>query len=66
LLRRDDRAVYVFGFEKKDMANINAKELLVYRELADIYLRCSVAEMRRRVEEGVMVELKAPQGDEDA
>jgi hypothetical protein len=66
LLRRGDRAVYVFGFEKKDMANISAKELLVYRELADIYLRCPVAEMKRRVEEGVMIEVRAPRGDENA
>ncbi len=66
LLRRGDRAVYVFGFEKKDMANISAKELLVYRDLADIYLDCPVAEMERRVEEGVMIEVQPLQGDDDA
>ena len=66
LLRRGERAVYVFGFEKKNLANISAKELLVYRELATIYLDCSIAEIERRVEAGAMIEVEPLQGDEHA
>ena len=32
LYRREQRAIFVFGFEKKDMANITKAELQVFRE----------------------------------
>jgi hypothetical protein len=38
LFRRDDRAVYAFRFEKKEMANISTSDLVAFREFAAKYL----------------------------
>ena len=36
-MKKNDRAVMVFGFEKKDMANIGGKELKAFKKLAKEY-----------------------------
>lgn len=38
LFRKNDRAVFVYGFEKKDLANIRPDELEAFRELAKVIL----------------------------
>lgn len=38
LFKKDNRAVYVYGFEKKDVANIDRRELEAFRELAEVVL----------------------------
>ncbi|HXE06369.1 MAG TPA: type II toxin-antitoxin system RelE/ParE family toxin [Acidobacteriaceae bacterium] len=54
LLRRGRRAVFVYGFEKKDQANIAPGDLELFRELAPIYLDASEAQMIRWMETGAV------------
>jgi hypothetical protein len=53
LFKRNKRAVYVYGFEKKDLANIKANEVAAFRELAAVVLGYTEAEMTRFVQEAV-------------
>jgi hypothetical protein len=52
--------VYVYGFEKKDRANIKANELEAFRELASILLGYTEAELAKRVEDGALFQVPAP------
>ncbi len=60
LFRQGSRAVYVYGFEKKDRANIKANELEAFRELASILLGYTEAELAKRVEDGALFQVPAP------
>jgi hypothetical protein len=64
--RFKSRAVFVYGFEKKDLGNINANELDAFRELADVILGYSDAEIARRVADGALIEVDSPKEEEDA
>ncbi|WP_263352234.1 type II toxin-antitoxin system RelE/ParE family toxin [Acidicapsa acidisoli] len=55
LFKKDDRAVFVFGFEKKDLANIKPNELEAFRELAEVLLGYTKAEMTKRVQNGALL-----------
>jgi hypothetical protein len=57
LFRFQQRAVFVYGFEKKDLGNIKANELEGFRELANVVLGYSDAEMAKRVADGALVEI---------
>jgi hypothetical protein len=59
LFRKGDRAVFVFGFEKKDMANISQSDLLAFREYALTYLGYTVAEMDELVDNGTLYRIEA-------
>lgn len=48
-MKAGDRAVMMFGFEKKDLDNITAKELKALKNLAKQYLDRSEEEMERLV-----------------
>jgi len=54
------RAVLMFGWEKKDMENITAKELKQYRDLAKIYLAYTDQEMTQWVNANVLIEIPQP------
>lgn len=56
-LKVGQRAVLMFGFEKKDMGNIKLNELKEYRDLAKIYLSFSEPEMTDLVKKQVLIEL---------
>ena len=58
LFRAGERAVFVHGFAKKDVGNINAQELKALKKLATIVLGYSEAEMRSVEASGVLVEVK--------
>ncbi len=62
LFRHGDRAVFVYGFEKKDLANIDQNELEAFRELAKRVLAYSATEMELAVEAGVFLKVKTPKG----
>ena len=51
LFRKGSRAVYIYGFEKKDRANIKADELEAFRELAMVILSYTEAAMAKRVQD---------------
>jgi hypothetical protein len=65
LFRSGDRAVYVYGFEKKDIANIRPNELEAFRELAEVILGYSAQEMAEQVEAGSLLKVEEPREDED-
>ena len=65
-LKRDERMVMMFGFEKKDLANIDEKDLKAFKRLTKVYLERSELEMDRLVRDGELVEIKSPQAVESA
>jgi len=66
LFRKNDRAVYIHGFEKKDRANIRSDELEAFRRLAVIILGYSTTEIARRVEDGALFNVVTPKGEGNA
>jgi len=64
-MRVRQRAVLMFGFEKKDLANIKPDELREYRKAAKIYLGFGEQEMTALVKEKALVEI-ASSGRESA
>lgn len=54
LVRRGERVVFVFGFEKKDRANLSAQDLTLFQELAPIYLEATDAQMEAWVQAGAL------------
>ena len=66
LFRKNDRAVFVYGFEKKDLGNIRSNELEAFRELAQVILGYTTAEIAKRVEDGALFEVEEPEEDKNA
>ncbi|MHB1938513.1 MAG: type II toxin-antitoxin system RelE/ParE family toxin, partial [Acidobacteriaceae bacterium] len=64
--RSQGRAVFVYGFEKKDLGNIKANELEAFRELANVLLGYSDSEIAKRVADGALIEIPEPEEDENA
>jgi hypothetical protein len=61
LFRRGDRAVYVYGFEKKDLANIKPDELEAFRELAKVILGYNKVEIENMVKLGALFKVQEPE-----
>jgi hypothetical protein len=57
LFRKDDRAVYVYGFEKKDKSNIDRRELEALRELAQVVLGYTNSELDQQVRNGALIHI---------
>lgn len=57
LFRQNERAVFVFGFEKKDQANISASELEAFKELAGLVLAYREHELAQRIADGALIEI---------
>ena len=66
LFKKNDRAVYVHGFEKKDRANIGPDELEAFRRYAQVYLGYTNAELSQRVEDGALFRVEKPEGNDNA
>jgi hypothetical protein len=62
VFKRDKRAVYVYGFEKKDIANINQSDLAAFRELATVVLAYTEAEMAKFVKDGIFFTVDVSKG----
>ena len=61
--KKDDRAIFVYGFEKKDAANIRQSDLAAFRRFAEVYLGYTNAELAQRVEDGVLFKVVKPEGE---
>lgn len=59
-MNRGQRIVMMFGFEKKNLSNIDAKELKGFKKLAKIYLERSELEIDSLVKSGELTEIEAP------
>jgi hypothetical protein len=66
LFKKDDRAVFVYGFEKKDKANIGVNDLIAFRALADDVLHCPDSTIAHRVASGSLIPIQSTEGGEDA
>lgn len=66
LFKKNDRAIYVHGFEKKDGSNIRPDELEAFRKYAEVYLGYTNAEMRQLMEDGALFQVKKPEGEDNA
>ncbi|MGI4854311.1 MAG: type II toxin-antitoxin system RelE/ParE family toxin [Janthinobacterium lividum] len=60
LFKLNNRAVYVYGFEKKDAANIDRREVEAFRELAEVILGYSDVEIEQRVSDGALFKVEEP------
>ena len=66
LFKKDVRAVFVYGFEKKDKANIGPSDLTAFRALADDVLHCPDSTIAHRVTSGSLIPVQPTEGGEDA
>lgn len=66
LFRKNNRAVYVYGFEKKDLANIKPNELEAFRELAEVILGYTSTEIAKRVEDRALFKVEDPEENNNA
>ena len=66
LFKKNDRAIYVHGFEKKDVANIRPDELEAFRKYAEVYLGYTNAELTQLMEAGALFQVKKPEGEDNA
>ena len=57
--------MYVYGFEKKDAANIDRRELEAFRELAEVILGYTDVEIEQRVKDGALFNVEEP-GEDNA
>jgi hypothetical protein len=60
-MKGDERVVMMYGFEKKDQANISLKDLKAFRKLAKAYLERTNEEMEKLVRIGELIEVTRPQ-----
>jgi len=65
LFKKNNRAVYVYGFEKKDAANIDRRELEAFRELAEVVLGYTDVQIAQRVKDGALFQVEEP-GEDNA
>lgn len=66
LFRKEDRAVFIYGFEKKNMANIGPTDLDAFRKLASIILDSTDDQIAERVEEGSLIKVNQAEGEGNA
>jgi hypothetical protein len=59
-MKKGERIVMMFGFEKKDMVNISVQELKSFRKLAKGYLERAEQEMNQLVGQGELIEIYGP------
>jgi len=59
---RDDRWVYVFGFEKNERANISDNELAALKKLSKDLLGLTAVQIAAAIDEGSLVEVKHETG----
>lgn len=64
LFRQGSRAIYVYGFEKKDRTNIKTDEIEAFKELAAVILGYTDTELSKRVEDGALFAVKMPNEEE--
>jgi hypothetical protein len=57
IFRSGDRAIFVFGFAKKDRANLNKVELKAYQALAKVLLGMTPAQFDGEIAAGELMEV---------
>lgn len=54
--RKDNRVIFMYGFAKNERANIDSKEELVYKKLAEYYLEASDYQLNCLIKNGELFE----------
>ena len=62
-MKTNERVVMMFGFEKKDQDNINAKELKGFKKLAKGYLERTAEDMEKLAKLGMLIKIQPVGGD---
>jgi hypothetical protein len=55
--RAKHRAVFVFGFAKNDLDNIDADQLATLREAAALWLKADMQKIERAIKDGLIIEV---------
>ncbi len=56
--KEKDRSVFMYGYAKNDQENVSNKEELVYKKLADYYLKLSDSKLETLIKIGELYEVK--------
>ena len=65
-MKRGERVVMMYGFEKKDIGNISPKDLKAFKKLAKEYLQRTNEEMEKLVKIEELVEITSrPKGSKE-
>lgn len=59
-----ERWIYLFGFGKNELANIDSNELQALQALAKTYLNLNAAELRVAIDLGKLIELNGNKDDD--
>ena len=59
-MKQGERIVLMFGFEKRNQANIDARDLRAFKRLAKSYLERSEQEVNKLVKLGELIEIVKP------
>lgn len=57
VLKKGDKAFFVYGFAKNNKANIDNEELKAFKELAKLYLRLSDRELSNLIADTRLIEI---------
>ena len=57
--KKDDRAIFIHGFAKKEKDNLSIKELLVFKELSKILINLSLTDIDLAIKNGDLIEVKS-------
>lgn len=57
--KREDRAIFIHGFEKNEKSNLTPKELNAFKELAKILLGLSYEELNLAIKNGDLMEVES-------
>ncbi|MCK5785423.1 MAG: type II toxin-antitoxin system RelE/ParE family toxin [Candidatus Sabulitectum sp.] len=58
VFRKNDRAIFLYGFGKNEKGNIDKKELLYFKKLAGDLLTLSSSQLIKAIEEKVLFDLE--------
>ncbi|MBV9975448.1 MAG: type II toxin-antitoxin system RelE/ParE family toxin [Hyphomicrobiales bacterium] len=55
--RRNERAVFLYGFGKNERENITAKELATLQDIAASWIQADTKLLKKSVEDGILIEV---------
>lgn len=56
--KTDDKAVFMYGFSKKEAGNITKDELKALKELARHYFNLTKKDLTKAIKDGILIEVK--------
>ncbi|TYT74959.1 type II toxin-antitoxin system RelE/ParE family toxin [Desulfobotulus mexicanus] len=56
--KKEDRAIFIYGFSKNEKSNLSKKEFYAFKELSKILLNLSLKELKTAIDNGDLIEVK--------